>query len=161
MYVVDANVLIEAKNRYYAFDLAPGFWEWLNQMCVAGDVFSIEPVYDELRAGKDDLAVWAQEHPDFFRPLGQGPVQYFSLLSQWAVSQKFTKAALAQFTGNNADYLLVTFARAYGCTVVTNEVSAPMGRKRVKIPDACKAMGVAVTTTFEMMRRCGAQLVLP
>jgi hypothetical protein len=27
MYVVDANVLIEAKNRYYAFDLAPGFWE--------------------------------------------------------------------------------------------------------------------------------------
>lgn len=36
-----------------------------------------------------------------------------------------------------------------------------MGRKRVKIPDACKAMGVAVTTTFEMMRRCGARLVLP
>ena len=55
----------------------------------------------------------------------------------------------------------MAFARAYGCTVVTNEVSAPMGHRRVKIPDACKAMGVAVTTTFEMMRRCGAQLVLP
>ncbi|WP_299048209.1 DUF4411 family protein [uncultured Actinomyces sp.] len=36
-----------------------------------------------------------------------------------------------------------------------------MGHRRVKIPDACKAMGVVVTTTFEMMRRCGAQLVLP
>lgn len=77
------------------------------------------------------------------------------------MSQKFTQAALAQFTGNNADYLLVAFARAYGCTVVTQEVSAPMGRRRVKIPDACKAMGAAVTTTFEMMRRCGARLVLP
>ncbi|PMD04330.1 DUF4411 family protein, partial [Brevibacterium paucivorans] len=26
MYLLDANVLIEAKNRYYAFDIAPGFW---------------------------------------------------------------------------------------------------------------------------------------
>ena len=161
MYVVDANVLIEAKNRHYAFDLAPGFWEWLSRACAAGDVFTIKPVYDELRAGEDDLAVWAQEHPEFFRPLGQGPVQYFSSLSRWAVSQKFTQAALAQFTGNNADYLLVAFARAYGCTVVTQEVSAPMGRRRVKIPDACKAMGVAVTTPVEMMRRCGVRLVLP
>jgi hypothetical protein len=25
MYTIDSNVLIEAKNRYYAFDLAPGF----------------------------------------------------------------------------------------------------------------------------------------
>ncbi|MFC2625050.1 MAG: DUF4411 family protein [Propionibacterium acidifaciens] len=25
MFLVDANVLIEAKNRYYAFDIAPGF----------------------------------------------------------------------------------------------------------------------------------------
>lgn len=47
MYVVDANVLIEAKNRYYAFDLAPGFWEWLSRARAAGDVFSVEPVYDD------------------------------------------------------------------------------------------------------------------
>ena len=24
MYLLDTNVLIEAKNRYYAFDIAPG-----------------------------------------------------------------------------------------------------------------------------------------
>ena len=29
MFLIDANVLIEAKNRYYAFDIAPGFWYWL------------------------------------------------------------------------------------------------------------------------------------
>ncbi|MGO2111565.1 MAG: DUF4411 family protein [Pseudoclavibacter sp.] len=26
MYLVDASVLIEAQNRYYAFDITPGFW---------------------------------------------------------------------------------------------------------------------------------------
>ena len=36
MYVVDANVLIEAKNRYYAFDLAPGFWKWLERVNEGG-----------------------------------------------------------------------------------------------------------------------------
>lgn len=30
MFLVDSNVLIEAKNRYYAFDIAPGFWAWLD-----------------------------------------------------------------------------------------------------------------------------------
>ena len=39
-YLVDANVLIEAKNRYYAFDIAPGFWKWLDQAHAQGTVFS-------------------------------------------------------------------------------------------------------------------------
>ena len=26
-YLLDSNVFIEAKNRYYAFDICPGFWE--------------------------------------------------------------------------------------------------------------------------------------
>ncbi len=30
MYLFDANVFIEAKNRYYAFDICPGFWEWMD-----------------------------------------------------------------------------------------------------------------------------------
>ncbi|MBF0147506.1 MAG: DUF4411 family protein [Magnetococcales bacterium] len=29
-YLLDSNVFIEAKNRYYAFDICPGFWEWMN-----------------------------------------------------------------------------------------------------------------------------------
>ena len=38
-YLVDANVLIEAKNRYYAFDIAPGFWKWLDQAHAQGGLF--------------------------------------------------------------------------------------------------------------------------
>lgn len=36
MYLLDTNVFIEAKNRYYAFDLAPGFWEGLDADAAAG-----------------------------------------------------------------------------------------------------------------------------
>ena len=70
-YLVDANVLIEAKNRYYAFDIAPGFWKWLNQAHSQGTVFSIEKVGEELGRGNDELADWAKKHRDFFHPIDQ------------------------------------------------------------------------------------------
>ena len=67
-YLVDANVLIEAKNRYYAFDIAPGFWKWLNQAHAQGTVFSIEKVGEELGGGNDLVAYWAKKHRYFFHP---------------------------------------------------------------------------------------------
>ena len=51
-YLVDANVLIEAKNRYYAFDIAPGFWKWLDQAHAQGTVFSRVKIPDACRAHK-------------------------------------------------------------------------------------------------------------
>jgi hypothetical protein len=39
-YLLDANVFIEAKNRYYGLDFAPGFWDWLTRRCSAGLVQS-------------------------------------------------------------------------------------------------------------------------
>jgi hypothetical protein len=51
MYVLDTNVLIQAKNRYYAFDIAPGFWAWLDRTHKPALACSIEAVRDELLAG--------------------------------------------------------------------------------------------------------------
>jgi len=51
MFLVDANVLIEAKNRYYGFDIAPGFWDWLDMANGRSIVCSIEPVRMELLNG--------------------------------------------------------------------------------------------------------------
>ncbi|HQE16557.1 MAG TPA: DUF4411 family protein [Mycobacterium sp.] len=69
MYLVDANVLIEAKNRYYAFDIAPGFWEWLEGAHATGEVGSIEAVRSELVGGNDELSEWAKANGSFFQPI--------------------------------------------------------------------------------------------
>ncbi len=60
-YLLDANVFIQAKNLYYGFDFCPAFWDWIDQENRADRVFSIERVGDELAAGEDRLAEWAQE----------------------------------------------------------------------------------------------------
>jgi len=52
MYVLDANVFIEAARRYYAFDLAPMFWESLVHHAVNGRIQSIDLIKRELERGK-------------------------------------------------------------------------------------------------------------
>lgn len=87
MFLLDANVLIEAKNRYYAFDIAPGFWAWLDQAHDDDVACSVEPVRDELIEGSDELADWAKENASFFRPIDLGATQHFSALTAWANSR--------------------------------------------------------------------------
>lgn len=160
MFIVDANVLIDAKNRYYGFDIAPGFWEWLENSHADELVCSIAAVRDELLAGDDELSGWAQANGNFFRPLDAAATGQFQPLTSWAHSQGFLPAALAAFAGNAADYQLVAYASAHGHTLVTLEQSNLARRNRVMIPDACAAMGVSSIGTFEMMRRTGAKLDL-
>ncbi|WP_165217734.1 DUF4411 family protein [Schaalia sp. ZJ1691] len=160
MFLVDTNVLIEAKNRYYAFDIAPGFWVWLDQAHRNAVACSLEAARDELLEGDDELTDWAKKNASFFRPIDQGTTQHFSALTDWAISRNFTPSALSDFTGTNADYLLIAYAREHQHTVVTHERSKPNARNRVLIPDACLAMGVSTVDTFQMLRHTGAQLDL-
>ncbi|HOV61693.1 MAG TPA: DUF4411 family protein, partial [Candidatus Hydrogenedentes bacterium] len=60
-FLLDASVFIQAAQRYYAFDLAPGFWEALITHAEKQDLCSIDRVRDELLRGNDDLAEWARE----------------------------------------------------------------------------------------------------
>jgi len=160
MYLVDSNVLIDAKNRYYAFDIAPGFWTWLEEAHAAGEVCSIEAVQKELIAGADQLAEWAAHNKSFFRVTDQATAARFPALTSWAASRQYTAAALAEFAGDHADYQLVAYASAHDHVLVTHERSNLESRRRVMIPDACAAIGATCLDPFEMMRRTGAKLEL-
>ncbi|MNL16470.1 hypothetical protein D3C87_1375140 [compost metagenome] len=65
-HLLDANTLIEAKNRYYSMAICPGFWQWLLLKNKALALASIAPVMDELTKGHDDLAGWAKDNSGFF-----------------------------------------------------------------------------------------------
>lgn len=160
MYLVDSNVLIEAKNRYYAFDIAPGFWDWLDHAHLNSLACSIEPVRDELIHGDDELAVWARSHPEFFRGVDSAATTHFGSLTQWANSRSYFSAAIQEFLSNTADFFIVAYAKAHHHVVVTHEQPRPDARNRVLIPDACDAMEVTYANTFAMLRSENAQFSL-
>lgn len=160
MHLVDAYVLIEAKNRYHAFDIAPGFWAWLEQGHRTGKLISIDALRDELMQGDDELAEWARGRRDFYLPIDQLTVQRFRPLSDWARHQNYRQSALNEFSSDRADFLLIAHAIGHGDTVITNEQPSPQAQKRVKIPDACAGMGEATADIFTVLRETGAALHL-
>ena len=158
-YLIDSDVFIQAKNLHYGFDFCPAFWAWLVAENAAGRVFSIEKVGDEIRAGADDLADWADERgADFFLRPDAAVVPALGTVSQWAMGQSYEPSAVNTFL-QLADYYLVAHALAHQHVVVTHEKAAP-STKKIKIPNACIGVGLKSMTPFEMLRLERARFVL-
>lgn len=160
MYVLDANVFIDGKNHHYGFDIAPGFWDWLIQAHEAGTVFTVKAVADEIAGGADELSAWMVGRPKAFQLTpGASDQPTLTSLAQWATGHHFKPAAVNHFL-SSADYFLIAQAATLGYTVVTQEKSEPARQNRVKIPDACAAIGVSSVTPFDMLRAEGVRLRL-
>ena len=162
LYLVDSDVLIAAKNLYYAFDICPGFWKFLIHGYREGLVFSIDRVRNELLAGHkaENLVLWVNgEVPEeFFLPMDSKEVAdiYLEVMMWIQRNPKYTDPAKAKFA-TGADGWLVACAKVRGATVVTNEQPAPQSRRDVKLPDVCDEFSVPWSNAFEMLRTLGAQ----
>ena len=160
MYLLDSDVFIDARNRHYGFDIVPAFWDWLARAHQDGRVFTVERCAQEVIAGGDELADWMKARPPSFaiKPSADDQAA-LQAVSAWAVSAGYRQGAAAEFLGVG-DYFLVAQALSLGFTVVTQEEPAPLSQKKIKIPDACKAVGVEWTSPFRMLRAEGARFTL-
>jgi hypothetical protein len=159
-YLLDTNILIEAHQRYYAFDIAPKFWDALKQHADSGRILSIDRVKAELEAGKDELADWACKTCASIFTSTNDPkvIAGFATLMKWAHAQpQYTAAARAEFA-SVADGWLIAYAVEKKLTIVTHEQYSKDARARVLIPNVCKAFSVPCVNTFEMLRDLGVKL---
>ena len=69
-YLLDTSVFIEAKKTYYAFDICPGFWNWIK---TSENLQSIVAVKQEIMNGNDLLKDWVSDNLSnaFFLPRDQ------------------------------------------------------------------------------------------
>jgi hypothetical protein len=157
-YLLDTNIFIESKKRWYGLDFCPAFWDWLDGANAASRVFSIEKVADEIAIGGDELSEWAAPRKArMFLPVEPAMLDSLRQVTAWVGTQRYTPGAVATFF-EAADYYLVGQALALGYTVVTLE--KPGALSRVKIPDACVGLGVRYVGLFEMLRLEQARFVL-
>ena len=159
VYLLDANVFIQAKNLHYGLDFCPAFWEWLIANNNEKRVFSIEKVGDEINAGADELAVWAtQRGSNFFLKPDAAILPALGSVSAWAASQSYEPVAVNTFL-QVADYYLVAHALAHGHTVVTHQ-KAYSSMKRIGIPNVCIGLKIKFMTPYEMLRHEQARFIL-
>ncbi len=160
-FILDADVFIDAKNKYYAFLICPGFWDSLILHHNTGVVFSIDQIKNELLKGLDstdfteDLVQWVKDQlpSKFFLGTDEADViTAYENVMLWAhQNQQYTDPAKAKFA-SGADGWLVAYAMVYGVSVVTNEQSSVHSKKDIKIPDVCNQFKVPCMNTFEMLQ---------
>ena len=153
-YVLDADVFMTAARRYYAFDIAPAFWTSLVEHASTGRLLSIDRVKDDIDRGKDELTRWANgSFRRWFDTTNQNDVtQEYAVIIAWAQGQsQYTMAAKAEFA-RASDGWLVAYGKAKGHTVVTNETYDSSIRRRIKIPNVCRAFNVPHVDTFKLLR---------
>lgn len=160
-FLLDTNVFIEAKNRYYAFAICPGFWSSIVGHFESGDLCSIDDVKQEILRGKDDLVEWVEaELPDeFFKASHEDTViENYKQIILWVNNNtQFYESAKADFLAG-ADGWVLAYAQAKNLIVVTQEQFRKSVRNKVPMPNVCEQFGIQYRDTFFMLKTLNVQL---
>lgn len=163
IYLLDANTLIEAKNRYYRMTICPAYWSWIQRSQGAGVVASIEPVGDELRRGHDELAGWAKDQDGLFLSVSEDDTQQaFGAVAAHVAAQagEMKAGALEEFLAGADPWLIAKAMALKDAVVVTHEQFNLQMRRKYSIPNVCQHFGVLWIDTFELLSRTDARFVL-
>lgn len=154
LYLLDANVLIDANRDYCAIKRVPEFWEWLANVGMKGLVKIPLEVYEEIKDGQDDLAKWAKDS-DISTALLFGEEADVSLVSRVTDEGYAPDLTDDEIEKIGRDPFLIAYAlaaRLERC-VVTTEVSKPKRQRANRhVPDVCNDLEVRWCDTFELLR---------
>ena len=154
LYLLDANVLIDANRDYYPLERVPEFWEWLENGGMNGQVKIPLEVYEEVSDGNDELAQWVKQESIKTALLLQEEVDV-SLVS-YATDQGYASDLTDdEIVKIGRDPFLIAYALkdyASRC-IVTTEVSKPRRQRGNRhLPDVSAGLGVECCNTFEFVR---------
>lgn len=153
-YCVDANVLIQAWQKYYSPKFCPSYWEILNQLGLLDRIFLPQLVFDEIARTDDDLSKW----------LKKSNIPAYKIDEQVANSLKsiYANNPLHQYLVDNtkqrslADPWVIAHALKENAVVVTKEEKVTaINSSKVKIPNVCENMGIRYINDFEFIEELG------
>jgi hypothetical protein len=161
-FVLDANIFIDAHQRYYSFDIAPAFWCALKGQAENGTIVSVDHVLRELNHSNDEdkLRLWANnEFKKWFESTDDDKIfMAYSEIITWAMrQQQFNEPAKSEFA-SVADSWLIACAKARNYIIVTHEVYDDHIRRKIPIPNVCRAFDIPYINTFDMLRRLHIRL---
>lgn len=156
---LDTDSLIRSKNEAYGFDIAPKFWDFLDQKVDEGVIASSRLVYDEIHDGaEDELRRWADARKNtlFIEPDSDVQAALQEIADYVTRAPNYAQHHIADFL-KKADPWTIAHAKAHGGTVVTFESRQPNSQKP-KIPDICDHFRIDSCVIWQAVRRLGLVL---
>ena len=151
-YLLDANVLIDARRDYYPPDRVPEFWQWLVDMGMEGRVRIPREIFDDIVSGTDELVDWPKDNRQWLvldEYAAKGLVTY---VTEQAYAIDLADDEIEKI-GSDAFLIAHALADTGSRCVVTTESSKPSRvRANRHVPDVCKDLGVKCIDTFGLIR---------
>jgi predicted nuclease of predicted toxin-antitoxin system len=149
-YCLDANVLIQAWQKYYSPKICPSYWDILNLFGKAEKIFLPEEVYKEITRTEDELSQWLKSSNIPIRKIDENVTKCLKDIYSANPIHKFlvdnTKAR------SLADPWVIAHAINEGAVVVTKEEKVTaINSKRIKIPNVCDNMNIEWMNDFQMV----------
>lgn len=161
IYVVDSNFFIQAHRFSYPLDVAYSFWRKIKQLAFDGNIISIDKVHNEIFDKNDALEEWCINNlPDTFFKDSSGSLSAYSRVVSWAYSMNshYMPKAINEFLdADAADAFLIAYILLdpQNRIIVTQEVSQPEIKRKIKIPEVCNAFNVQFVNIMDMFRQLG------
>ena len=156
LYLLDANVLIDAHRDYYPIERVPQFWDWLMEMGQSGRIKVPQEIYEEVvlpRPSRPDRLVdWLGDH------------HHEMVLAELVIEDFVARVTEEGYADDLTDQDIETVGRdpfliAYALVdpqnrgLVTTERSRP-GRRRANrhLPDVSHDFNIRCIDTFELIK---------
>ena len=149
-YCLDANVLIQAWQKYYSPKFCPDYWKILSELGNQRRVFIPEVVYQEIVRTEDDLSDWLKSSKIPIRNISESVTK---CLQSIYVANPLHKNLVDNTKSRSlADPWVIAHAMDEKATVVTKEEKiTALNSIKIKIPNVCDNMGVRWINDFEFI----------
>ena len=153
LYLIDENVLIDAKRDYYPFERVPEFWDWLLYMCSEFRIKVPLEIYERLVEDKDDdLAKWMKANSSellLSEYVDETAIEY---VKEEGYGSNLSEIDILKM-GNDPFLIAYALSDVTHRTVVTTEQSKPTRKKGNRhIPDVCNDLDVRCINTFKLIQ---------
>jgi hypothetical protein len=161
IYCLDANVLIQAWQKYYAPEICTDYWEILNELGKQGRIFIAEEVKNEIvviddkEKKEDDLSKWLKRSSIPVHKATENVIKCWQNIIQ---ANSLHKLLVDNVKGRSlADPWVISHALDKKATVVTKEspIISLNAKKPVTIPNVCDNMGVRWIDDFAFVKEIG------
>ena len=149
-YCLDANVLIQAWQKYYSPRFCPEYWNILNEFGRKDRIFLPQNVFEEITRTEDELTEWLKK--------SKIPILEVDGIVAECLRDIYAANPLHQYLIDNtkqrslADPWVIAHALKEKACVVTKEekVTTP-NTTRIKIPNVCDNMNLRWINDFQFI----------
>lgn len=153
-YCLDANVLIQAWQKYYSPKYCPDYWEVLSHLGKQDKIFLPQLVHEEITRTDDELAKWLKKSGIQKYQINESVTKQLKYIYDPNPIHKFLVDNTKQ--RSLADPWVIAHAINENAVVVTKEEKiTAINSNRIKIPNVCDNMKVPWINDFQLIEELG------